>query len=530
MDDEKKSTPSIYSANRPDSAVAGDLQRGLSGRHLNFIAIGGTIGTGFFIGSGVALNKAGPVGCLLSYLFVGTILYSVMVSLGEMATFIPTAGAFSAYATRFVDSSLGFAVGWLYWFSWAMTYALSLTAAGLIVQYWDPSINIGILIAVFWVVFTAVNFLPVHIYGELEMWLSMLKVITIVGFIIFGICVAGGVGDEGRLGFTYWVNPGPFSEYIVEGAVGKFVGFWAVLIQASFAYQGAELVGVGAGEARDPRKTVPRAIKTTFWGILFLFCATIFIMGMIVRSDDGALLTEKSDASASPLVIAATRAGVDVLAHIINAVLLTAVLSAANSNVYSGSRILVALADEGQAPAIFKRTTKHGIPYMAVACTAAFGLLGFLNLSSEGGRVFNWFMNISGVAGLLTWAGTCLSFVGFRRAMEAQEIPRSELPYISPWQPWLAIYGLFFCLLVALTQGFTAFMPWNTADFFAAYISLIIFVVLYLGHKIWFRDAFVDPRTADLARGRYYEAHEKQPLPPASPLVSDGEEERRERL
>ncbi|KAK4119981.1 hypothetical protein N657DRAFT_625862 [Parathielavia appendiculata] len=492
-----------------DSAKQGELQRQLSGRHLNFIAIGGTIGTGFFLGTGTALVKAGPAGCLISYIFVGTILWSVMVCLGEMATYIPTAGAFSSYATRFVDASLGFAVGWLYWFGWAVTYALSLVAAGLIIQYWNEDINIGIIIAVFWVVFTLVNYLPVGLYGEFEMWLSSLKVITIVGFIIFAICIAGGVGQEGVLGFTYWHDPGAFNEYLVSGGIGKFVGFWAVMIQASVAYQGAELVGVGAGEARDPRKTVPQAIRVTYWGIMGLFVVTMLLITMVVPSDDTSLLNDSSNASASPLVIAAHRAGVKVLPDIINAVLLTAVLSAANSNVYSGSRVLVALAEEGQAPAIFKKTNRFGIPIYSVAGTAAFGLLGFLNLSSDGGKVFNWLLNITGVAGLTTWASTCLSHLYFMRALKAQGIARSELPYVSRFQPYTAIYGLAMNILITLTQGFTVFIDWDVSNFFAAYISLILFVVLWAGHKIWYRQPRVDPARADLVRGRYNLSEER---------------------
>lgn len=314
--------------------------------------------------------------------------------------------------------------------------------------------------------------------------------------------MAGGAGKEGVIGFRYWNDPGPFAEYLVGGAVGKFVGFWAVLIQASFAYQGAELVGVGAGEAVDPRRTVPRAIRTTFWGIMFLFVAAIFLIGMLIPYNDPNLLTESSDASASPLVIAAVRGGVKVLPDIINAVLLTAVLSAANSNVYSGSRILVALADDGQAPAFFKRTDKRGTPFIAVACTAAIGLLAFLNLSSKGGEVFNWFLNISGVAGLITWASTNLAFLGFQRALRAQGISRDELAYKSPCQPYTAIYGVFFHTLVALTQGFTTFIPsFDTAGFFAAYISLILFVGLWVAHKSMTRSPFVRPHEVDLVRG-----------------------------
>jgi amino acid transporter len=391
----------------------------------------------------------------------------------------------------------------------AITYALSLVAAGLIIQYWKEDVNLGIVIAVFWVVFTLVNYLPVGIYGELEMWLSSLKVITIVGFIIFAICIAAGAGQEGTLGFKYWHDPGAFNEYLVSGGVGQFVGFWAVLIQASVAYQGAELVGVGAGEARDPRKTVPQAIRVTYWGIMGLFVVTMFLITMIVPSDDPNLLSDSSNASASPLVIAAHRAGVKVLPDIINAVLLTAVLSAANSNVYSGSRVLVALAEEGQAPAIFKKTNRWGIPVYSVAGTALIGLFGFLNLSSGGGRVFNWLLNISGVAGLTNWAGTCLSHLFFMRALKAQGISRSELPYVSRFQPFTAYYGLFFNVLVTLTQGFTVFINWSTSDFFAAYVSLILFVVLWAGHKAWYRQPMVDPAKADLVRGRYDSCEER---------------------
>ncbi len=263
------------------------------------------------------------------------------------------------------------------------------------------------------------------------------------------------------------------------------------------------MVGVGAGEARDPRKTVPRAIRATYWGIVGLFVTTMFLITMIVPSNDPSLLGDSTNASASPLVIAARRAGVKALPDIINAVLLTAVLSAANSNVYSGSRVLVALAEEGQAPAIFAKMNRHGIPVVAVAGTALVGLLGFLNLSSSGTKVFQWLLNISGVAGLTTWASICWSYLGFMRALKAQGIPRSELPYLSRFQPYTAIYGLFFTGLVALTQGFTVFINWSTSDFFAAYISLILFAVLGVGHKLWHRQPMVDPATADVHRGRY---------------------------
>ncbi|RYP21648.1 hypothetical protein DL765_002109 [Monosporascus sp. GIB2] len=479
-----------------------ELQRGLHSRHLQFLAIGGTIGTGLFLGSGEALATSGPVGCLIAFIFVGSIVYSVMTSLCEMATYIPVAGSFTVYASRFLDPSLGFAMGWTYWFSWSITFALELVAASVVIQFWNSSLNIGIFVAIFWVVFTALNFLPIRWFGEFEMWFSSIKVITIIGFIIFAICIDAGVGQEGYLGFRAWENPGPFAESVVSGATGKFVGFWSVMVTAGFSYQGSELVGVGAGEARDPSKSVPSAIRWTFWGIFSLFVATIFFIGLLVPYDNPQLLIGKSDASASPLVIAANLAGVPVLPHIINGVLLTAVLSAANSNVYSGSRILVGLAKERHAPAFIAKTNRFGTPYFAVSITAAMGLLGFLNLSSEGGNVFNWLLNIVSIAGFITWSSISVCHLRFMSILKHRNIPRETLPYTAPLQPYLTWFGLFFCVLILLTNGFTVFMEWNTSDFFAAYISLIVWAVLLVGHKLIFWTKRVRLADADLDSDR----------------------------
>lgn len=447
------------------------------------------------------------MGALIAYMFVGTIVYSVMVSLGEIATYIPIAGAFTSYATRFVDPSLGFAMGWIYWFSWASTFAVELTATGLIIQFWNEEINIAIFIGVFWVVITALNLLPVHFFGEVEFWFSMVKVVTVLGFMIFAICVDAGVGDQGYLGFRYWVHPGAFAPYLVgdvaSDATAKFVGFWAVLIQAGFSYQGTELVGIAAGETENPRKTVPSAIRKTFFRILVFFVLTIFFIGLVVPSTNDQLASDGNDANSSPMVIAARLAGIQVLPHIINAVLLTVVLSAANSNVYSGSRVLLGLAQEKSAPRFFQKTTARGVPYYSVVFTALFGLLGFLNVSNKGSTVFTWLTNISGVAGFITWASLNLCHIMFMRALKARDISRDLLPYKAQWQPYFSYYGLFFHCLITLTQGFTSFvLGFKVTDFFIAYISLILFVVLYVGHKIVFRTSFVKPLEADIDTGR----------------------------
>ncbi|OAQ69947.1 arginine permease [Pochonia chlamydosporia 170] len=478
------------------------LTRSLQGRHLQFIAIGATFGTGLFLGTGGALAKAGPASLLIGFVFIGLVVYSVMVALGEMAAYMPVAGAFTVYASRFVDPTLGFAMGWIYWFSWSITFGLELTAAGLIIQYWTEAVSIGVWIAIFWVIFTGVNFFPVRYFGEMEMWFSSIKVVTVIGFIIFGICINAGAGQQGYIGFRYWTYPGAFAEYVVSGAAGKFVGFWSVLITAGFSYQGSELVGIGAGETENPRKAIPQAIRWTFWGNFILFVGTVFFIGINIPYDNADLQSTAQNASASPLVIVAKLAGVQVLPDIINAVLLTAVLSAASSDVYSSTRILYALADEGLAPAVFKKTNRFGTPYWSVAFCSLLGLLAFLNLSQSGATVFNWLLNITAVAGFIVWALINVCHLRFMKVLSLRGQPRSSLPYVAPFQPYLSWFGLFFNILILLTSGFTVFIEWNTSDFFVSYVSILLFIVLYIGHKVVFRTKMVKMENIDLTMGR----------------------------
>ncbi|KAJ5758986.1 hypothetical protein N7520_006142 [Penicillium odoratum] len=501
--------------NNGEESEPGQLKRRLKSRHLQMIAIGGTIGTGLFITSGTALAEAGPAGALIAYIFIGTVVFSVMVSLGEIATFIPITGAFTSYAARLIDPSLGFSMGWIYWFNWASTFAVELTATGTIIQYWRQDLNIAIFIGVFWVLITALNFMPVGFYGEVEFWFSTIKVTTVIGFMIFAICVDCGVGKQGYLGFHYWKDPGAFASYLVTDneSLGKFVGFWAVLIQAGFSYQGTELVGIAAGETENPQKTVPSAIRKTFVRIGLFFVLTIFFIGLVVPSNNKRLASGTTSGASSPMVIAADLAGISVLPSLINAVLLTVVLSAANSNVYSGSRVLTGLALEGFAPKFFAKVTKKGVPYYSVAFTAAFGLLGFMNVSNNAVTVFNWLVNLSSVAGFITWSCINGCHIAFMRACAARGISRDDLPYKAVAQPWLAWYGLFFNILIALTQGFTSFINgFNVSDFFVAYICPIVFVVLYVGHKLWTRSSFISATEADLDTGRI-EFHKETELP-----------------
>lgn len=480
----------------------GGLERTLSARHLVVMAIAGSVGLGIFLSTGPALAKSGPASLLIAFIIVGGVTYSVMVSLGEMCSYMPVAGSFTTYASRLLSRSAGFSMGWLYLLSWVLTYGLQLTACGLILEFWLPSLNMGIWIAIFWVAISALNFMPVRWVAEFETWLSSVKVVTMLGFFIFGICVNAGVGDQGYIGFRYWHDPGAFAAYKLADGPGKALGFISALIAATFTFHGAELAVLGAGETIDPRRAIPRAISWTFWTMFVLFIATILLVGLNVPRNHPLLQSSSTNASASPLVISAQLAGVFALSHILNAVLLTAVLTAACSNVYSGSRILVGLAEQGLAPALFLRTNRFSTPHWSVAFSAAFGLLGFLNLSPGGKAAFEWLLNLTTVSGIITWSIISLSHLRFRWALAAQNIDLAELPYRAPLQPWLSWFGFAAMVIAGLTSGFTVLVEWNTADFLTAYLTVFIFVVLYAGYEMIYRTGIVKLADVELREWR----------------------------
>jgi len=303
------------------------LHRGLKARHITMIAIGGAIGTGLIIGTGAALARAGPGSVFIAYTMVGFLVALVMAALGEMAAWLPLSSGFTGYAARFCDPSLSFALGWTYWMKYIIVTPNQLTAASIVIQYWVDRhrVNPGVFITVFLVVIVCINYFGVKFFGEFEFWLSSIKVITIIALILLSLILAlGGGPDHDRKGFRYWKNPGAFAEYIDTGDTGKFLAFWSTMVTAVFAYLGTELVGVTVGEAQNPRKTVPRAIKLTFYRILIFYCLSVFLIGMCVPYNSTQLIfanKQSTGAAASPFVVAIKIAKIQGLDHVINAIL-----------------------------------------------------------------------------------------------------------------------------------------------------------------------------------------------------------------
>ncbi|KAJ3272718.1 hypothetical protein HDV01_005354, partial [Terramyces sp. JEL0728] len=331
------------------------IHRGLQSRHLTMIAIAGTIGTGLFLKSGDVISHAGALGALLAYVLSGIAVYCVVMSLGEMATMIPVSGSFNEYAGRFIDPAAGFAFGWMYWFQWLLTFPVEIQAAAGFFSYWVPFIgeNPWYMFVILTVILTFINLIAVTGFGETEYWLSFIKIFTIVVFIFVAI---GILITNRKYGFQTYTAGGskPFEN-----------GGWGILgamVSASFAFGGTELVGITAGEAANPGKSVPRAINGTFWRISIFYFTTIFLIGLILSSSQLAELAVKGGLDKSPFVFTLKTAGIEFASEIINFVALVAVVSAANSSVYACSRTMMALCQTGKGPAFLGKNDKRGVP------------------------------------------------------------------------------------------------------------------------------------------------------------------------
>ncbi|KAJ5103109.1 Dicarboxylic amino acid permease [Penicillium argentinense] len=491
-----------------------ELHRALKARHITMIAIGGAIGTGLIIGTGEALAKAGPGAILIAYAWVGFIVYLVMCALGEMAAWLPLPSGFTGYAVRFCDPALGFTLGWTYWFKYIILSPNQLTAGALVISYWIPTekVNAGVWITVFLILIVSINYFGVKFFGEFEFWLSSFKVIVILGIILLSfILMLGGGPDHDRKGFRYWRDPGAFNTYIKEGDAGRFLAFWSTMVSATFAYLGTELVGVTVGEAQNPRKTIPRAIKLTFYRILVFYVLSVLLVGTLVKFNDKKLafaIGATSSAAASPFVVAIENSGIPVLSHILNACILLFVFSAANSDLYIATRTLYGLAREDKAPKIFARTDSRGVPVYSLAICSVIALLAYMNVSNDSRTVFKYFVNLVTIFGLLTWISILVTHIYFIRARKAQNVPDSDLAYVAPFGAVGSYGALAFCILIAFTKNYDVFThnpKWGNFDyknFITAYLGIPLYLILITGYKLVTKCKGVKPEEADLWSGK----------------------------
>ncbi len=486
----------------------GTLDRKLKSRHVQFLALSGAIGTGLFVGSGQVLSLAGPLSAFLSYAVTGFNLFCVVNCLGEMAAWLPVPGAVPVFAARYVDPALGFTLGWNYWYQFAIGVPIEVTVCAVILDYWPNAVPKAALITIFFATMVLVNCLPVRVYGEAEFVFGAVKLTTIVGLILLMFIITVGGSPSGDvIGFRYWKHPGPMNEYLEDGALGRFLAFWKVFIQATFSYGGSEMVVVASGETENPRRNIPKAIRRVFWRILLFYVVSIFLVGLCVSSKDEKLLnaidSSAPGAKQSPFVIAISNAGIKTLPSIINGVILTSAWSAGNSFFYASTRVLYSAALDGKAPSIL-RFERFGVPYVCVAATTALSSLVYLNVNNQSAEVFFWISNLSAVSTLIVWASVSYTYLRFYHGLRHHGVDRDTLPYKSPMQPFLAYFAIVFCLVIAFFNGFDAFFPgkFSAKSFLPPYIDIPIFLSLFLGYKFVKRTKFVPLAEMDLWSGK----------------------------
>lgn len=485
------------------------LKKGFKTRQTTMIALGGALGTGLLIGTTSALANAGPASVFIAYSFVGSLVYVVMCDLGEMASFIPLPEGFAGYASRYCDPALGFAVGIAYLCKYLIVTPNQLVAGALVMQYWvsPEKVNPGVWVAIILILVTCINLFGVSFFGEFEFWLSSLKVVTILGLIILLFCIMlGGDPTHDRIGFRYWKNPGAFAPYdgIESQSVAKFVAFFSVLVTAVFAYLGTELVGVTFGEATNARYAIKRAIKLTLARIVVFYLLSVFLLGCCVAYNDPSLIAAKkasvTTANASAFVVAVKNAKIGGLPHLLNACLLIFIISASNSDLYTTSRNAYALSACGMIPRIFSRTNKNGVPIYALGFAACFSCLAFMVCSSSSQKIFNYFVNVVSIFGLLTWISIQVTYLYFYRAITCQGYDRKkDFVYTAPFQPYATYFGLSFCCLIALIKNFTSFIgEFDYKSFITGYIGIPVFLICLFGYKIVHHTKGVNPYEADL--------------------------------
>lgn len=468
------------------------IQRGLKDRHISMIAIGGCIGTGLFMTSGGAIHDAGALGALLAYAIIGAMVFFLMTSLGEMATYLPVSGSFSTYATRFVDPSLGFALGWNYWFNWVITVAADVTIAAQVIQYWTPltSIPAWSWSCLFLVIIFGLNALSVRVYGESEYWFALIKVVTVIIFIIIGLLTILGIMGGEFVGFDIFTKgDGPVLGGNLGGSLLTILG---VFLVAGFSFQGTELIGITAGESENPERAVPKAIKQVFWRILLFYILAIFVIGMLIPYDSAALMGGGDDVATSPFTLVFQNAGLAFAASFMNAVILTSVLSAGNSGMYASTRMLYSMSKDKLAFPVFGKTNKSGVPYMSLLVTAVI-VIGIFVLQHLSGDAYEYIVAASGMTGFIAWVGIAISHYRFRKAFDKQNYDKSKLKYKAKLFPFGPIFAGFLCVVVIIGQDvdFIKTGAFDLNRFVITYMGIPVFLAFFIYHKLRYKTKIV---------------------------------------
>jgi len=480
------------------------MHQNISKRHLRMMALSTGLGTGLMVGSGSKLRTAGPLGMLIAYFIIGYVmLVPTVASVSELAiAYSGLPGGFQSYYAKFIDESLGFALGWNYAFQWICVISLELVTASMTIKFWNTTINPDVWVIIFFVVIVAINFLGSRGYGEAEFAMNACKVMMLSGFVIFGLVIDLGGGPEGFIGGRYYHNP---------GAVTTFKGVCTVFVTGAFSLGGSEFISLSASEVKNPRHAIKAASKWVYLKVTVLFLGSLTMVGLLVPYNDDRLMGSAGDAvHASPYVLAAQLNGIKVLPHIFNAIILISVTSVATAAMYSSPRLIQSLAEQGLAPKYFDYIDKKGRPLRAWLLTVISSFFAFIAAYDQQETVFNWLLSISGLSFIFVWLFICVCHLRFRACLKHRNIPLSSLAYSAPTGvigSWLSII---INSLILIAQFWIALFPFggdgspDVNSFFQNYLGVPFLLVCYFGHKIWTRNwkLFKSVDEIDLDGGR----------------------------
>jgi L-asparagine permease len=434
----------------------------LGRRHVQMIAIGGAIGTGLFLGSASRLHSTGPA-LLISYAVVGVIAYFLMRALGELVLHRATSGAFVSWMREFYGEKWAFVTGWMYWLNWALTGIAELSAVGLYVQYWFPTMPTWATVLIALAVVLIVNLLSARAFGEFEFWASILKVGAIVVFLVVGLVVViGGFSIGGhQAGFqNLWSNPGGFWP-----ASGDYSWYGPILVMSGvvFAYAAIEMVGVAAGEMADAEREVPKAVNAVIFRIAIFYCGSILLLVSM-------LPTTEYKSGTSPFVTVFERLGLNWMGALIQIVLIVAAMSSLNSGLYSTGRVLRSLGMSKQAPGFTLKMSGSGVPWAGIVMTSVVYVLGSL-LNALVPDAFEIALEAAAIGVVFTWATIFLCQIRFRQLVDKGVLPPSPFP--APWSPWSSYIGLVFLGLVVVGLAVSG---WESSPYFSHKVSFLVVV------------------------------------------------------
>ncbi|CAI6085744.1 unnamed protein product [Clonostachys chloroleuca] len=490
------------------------LHRRLDNRQIQLIAIGGTIGTGVFVGIGAGLAKGGPGSLLVCTALYGCVMALVNNCIAEMNTFMPVSGGFIRLAGAWVDDALGFMVGWNYFFYEALLIPFEIVALNLVLSFWnekvtEPGPTAGVCLGVI-ITYGILNVLAVGVFGEAEFWLSAGKVLLF--FILFGftfVTMVGGNPQGDAYGFRHFHGAeNAFASFRSEGNAGRMEGFMGCLASAAFFVVGPDYISMVAAEAKHPSIYIKTAFKTVYIRFGIFFIGAALSCGIVLSHTDEALVRINIDgvgggtAAASPWVMAMENMGISVLPHVVNALLFTTIYSAGNTYTYCATRSLYSLALEGRAPAFFRKCTSNGVPIYCFCFVMLFPFLSFLSVDSGSAKALNILLALITGGGVVDYVVMCITFIFYHRACVAQGVDRKKLPYYGYFQPYGAWVALALLVIVLYCYGYTAFAPWDTVTFFSNYTMQLIAPFLYLGWKLFKNTHIIEPHEADLVWDR----------------------------